>query len=236
MRRLQSFLACLVPLALLGCGSDTVLSANFDRQPLGTPERQQQVGRFRLGDFGRVEVVRAPKILAFEDAGNWVKITQFQEVAPRTRYRGTFARFKGDGKYLATVILFIPEGMSASVGFEGSSGFPGQPFLEVGFPANGVIRQPPASGPIWGRFPHDRRFSLAVSLNAAPSSTATLTLLGAARGSVDIALSELDSAEARLFGHVNLFTGGKIDDEFFLVKSLAVVHTPPGPAEPVLEQ
>ena len=180
--------------------------------------------------------MRAPKILEFEDLGNWVKITQFKEVVPRTRYRGTFARRTGAGKYLTTVILFLPKGMSASVGLEQESGFPQSPFLEVFLPSDGAVRQPPRDGPVWGRFPHDQRFSLAVSLNAAPSSTATLTLLGAARGSVDVALSAQASAEARRFAHVNLFTGAKIDGEFFLVKSLAVVHTPPDPAEPVLEQ
>ena len=148
MRRLHSFFACLAPLALVACGgTDTVLSANFDLQPLGTPEIQQQVGKFRLGDFGRVEVVREP------DPG--VKILQFKEVVPRTRYRGTFGRRAGDGKYLTTVILFIPKGMSASVALEQESGFPQPPFLEVQFPSDGAVRQPPRDGPVWGRFPHE---------------------------------------------------------------------------------
>jgi hypothetical protein len=102
-------------------------------------------GQFRNGDFGRVEVVPAPN--PFEDAGRWVQILQFQEKAPRTRYRGTFARFFGDGLYLATFILFIPDGMSAFVSFEELSGLPDPPSLEIEFPRDGLMCQPPPAGP-----------------------------------------------------------------------------------------
>jgi hypothetical protein len=70
---------------------------------------------------------------------------------------------------------------------------------------------------------------VAVNLNIGSSSTATITLLGAAHGSVDIALSPAASASARRFAHVNLLTGGRLDSEKFLCKSLEVIRRPHPP-------
>jgi hypothetical protein len=228
-------MACLVSLAWLGCGAETetLFSANWNGQPKGSPGAE--VGTTRVSLFGRVEVVDSPEP-DFEDAGNYLKLTQFSDGdAPSTFLRGLFVRRAGEGRYLASAILFLPEGASPQLGFESRSSpdFLGSPFFAIAFPRDGKMRHPPQATTPWGHFPHGRKFSVAVNLNVAPTrATAKITLLGAAQGSLDLELSLSAAESARMIDKVILLTDSKVPGSAFFAKSVVVTYRPNPPSPP----
>ena len=229
MRTLRRLLACLASLACLGCGeeTETLFLANFEGQPKGLPAAQ--VGTFKIGLFDRAKVVDS-SALDFRDAGQWLELMGHTETNTVGSYlHGVFVRRAGEGRYLATAILFIPEWSVAKFGLADrpTSSFTNNPFLSIEFPTDGAMRHPPVTGSVWGRFPHGKRFTLAVNLNLeATSGTAKITLLGAAQGSLDLVLGPQTVELAKRIESIRLMTGQEIAERPFYVKSLTVTYRP----------
>jgi hypothetical protein len=120
--------------------------------------------------------------------------------------------------------LFIPKGMAAFVSFE-ESGFNPTEFLFLVFPSGGAFRAP-GSDSIVGSFPHDQAFSVAVNLNVGPTSTAKVTLLGLAHGSVDVAIQPQVSDAARRFSAVKLATDIETARSSFFANDISVIYSP----------
>lgn len=206
-----------------GCASETLLSAQFNNDALDEPPAiDQEVGQVRTGDFGTVRVAPAPGVGI---TGHWVQLTQAQEFAPPASLRGIFSAMRGDGNYLVAMRLFIPSQMAAFVLFE-ESGFNPSSFLSIELPTSGIFRAP-GSDSIAGHFPHDQAFSIAVNLNIGPSSTATVTLLGPAHGSIDIDIPPQVNTVARLFSVVRLNTDPGIAGDTFFANDLSTIFHKP---------
>jgi hypothetical protein len=232
MRTLRRLLACLASLACLGCGeeTETLFLANFEGQPKGQPAAQ--VGTLRIGLFDRVRVVDS-SALDFKDAGQWLELTGHTEPNTVGSYlHNVFVRRAGEGRYLVTAILFIPEWSVAELGLADRprSNLFNNPFLWLKFPTDGAMRHPPVTGGVWGRFPHGKRFTVAVNLNlGATSGTAKITLLGAAQGSLDLVVDPQSAEVAKDFESIILETGQEIPERSFYVKSLTVTYRPNPP-------
>jgi len=217
-RRALSILLLAGTLMMNGCGSKKLFSAQFENQKVDDALiPKADVGLFREGPFGGVSVVPAPGI---GNAGNWVQIAN-PSAASWGELDGFFDQ-QGDGHYLVTMRLFIPNGTSAIIDFDGG-GVGDNDFLGVEFPAiGGVLPIPGSTGGGICCFPRDQVFSVAVDLTIGPSSKATLTLLGAAHGSFDVAISPNLNFFARAFGSVHLktFSGN------FFVNDISVIYNP----------
>src|SRR6185369_14311009 len=105
-------LACAVLVIGGACGGTrTLLSIDFDDEPVGQPPAiQQEVGTLRLGLefdllFGRVRVEHTPTG-GFQ--GNWMQLTQAGELSPPAAARGIFVAAPGFGHYLITMQVVIP--------------------------------------------------------------------------------------------------------------------------------
>jgi hypothetical protein len=189
-------------MTMSSCGSERLLSARFYDQAVGNPPAiNQEVGQVRAGDFGTVNVVPGPK----PGSGNWVQLTSYQDQkgAP-ARLRGSFSAFRGDGRYLVTMRLFIKSQMGAFISF-GAGQFDAPSFFTLDLPQSGSLYAP-GSRTIIGGFPHDQFFSVAVNLNIGPTSTVKVTLLGLAHGSFDYTLEPQANDLARQFVYVTLET------------------------------
>jgi hypothetical protein len=215
-----SVLVLLGALTTSGCGSERLLSVQFNDERVGSaPAIDQEVGRCRTGDFGTVRIEHLPG----GGGGNWIQLTQAQRLAPPAKLRCSFAAFRGDGRYLVTMRLFIPSGMAAFILFQ-SGGFDPPNFFSIEFPDSGVLH-PPGSTAIAGRFPHDKVFSVAVNFNIGRSSTAEVTLLGQARGSFVTNVAHTITNDEHNFSAIQLTTDVGKAGSTFLANDLSVIYT-----------
>ena len=206
-------------LALSGCGSERLLSVQFNDERVGSPPAiDQEVGRCRTGDFGTVRIEHLPG----GGGGNWVQLTQAQQLAPPAKLRCSFVAFRGDGRYLVTMRLFIPSGNSASILFQ-SGGFDPPDFFRVDFPDTGLLHRP-GSTAIAGRFPRDQVFSMAVNFNIGATSTAEVTLLGPAHGSFVTDVPHTITNDEHNFSAIQLTTDVRKTGSTFLANDLSVIY------------
>ncbi|MGK3992718.1 hypothetical protein [Sorangium sp. So ce1024] len=217
------------PGLLTGCSAETLLSAGFNQDTIfQLPNPQQTVGTVAtsLGN-GNVMVTASP---AGEADDKWVLIQHplFNEV---TSVQGRFSAFRGDGQYLATARLYIPStgGGVPTLQFEGFN----QPlsdlksFLHLDFLTDGTVRVNHDSNLIFGRCPRGQVFSLQVLFNiGATAATATITLMGMASGSLELAIPNYYLLQARNFGAVRAWMGANFTGAFY-VDDLSVIFVTP---------
>ncbi|WP_438013899.1 hypothetical protein WMF18_23550 [Sorangium sp. So ce315] len=217
------------PGLLTGCTVETLLSAGFDQDTVSQlPNPQQTVGTVAtaLGN-GNVMVVASP---AGEADGHWVLIQHpnFNDV---TSIQGRFSAFRGDGQYMATARLYIPSaaGGVPTLQFEGFN----QPlsdlksFLHLDFLMNGTVRVNHDGNLIFGTYQRGQVFSVQVTFNiSASAATATITLLGMASGSLDVAIPSYLLDQARNFGAVRAWMGANFTGAFYVDDLSAIFVTP----------
>ncbi|GEM_PF-6444870 len=218
-------LALAAVLAVGGCTStsEILLSAQFENQALtDSLTIDHPIGQFRAGDFGNVWVVAGPS----GTTGHWLQLVQWKRLEPPAKARGVFAAYRGDGHYLFTMRLVIPNGSAASVSFQSSNAFNPTSFVTVAFPSSGYLFTQDGVG-IVGRFPHDQPFSVAVNVTIGATSSATVTLLGLAHGSTIYTVAPNLNADARNFLAIELDTDtGAAGDNFF-VNDISMIYNKP---------
>jgi hypothetical protein len=224
MRAAAGALALAGTLAAGGCAStsETLLSAQFEHQALtDSLTIDHPIGQFSgPGDFGSARVVPGPA----GTSGNWLQLTQAQKLAPPARIRGVVAAQRFDGHYLFTMRIVIPSGSGASVSFQ--SGAPPNPTSFVTVPLNtGYVYS--QDGTAIGRYPPDAPFSVAVNLTIGASSSATVTLLGMAHGSVTYTVTPNLSADARNFVAIELDTDPRTARSTFFVNDISMIYNAP---------
>jgi len=207
----------LAALAICGCGSQKLLSAKFDNDPVGDPpEMDQELGRCRTTLFGDVSVEHL-------EGGRWVRLTQGQaELEPPAELRCSCVATRGDGHYLFTMRMFVPTGSSAAVLFQ-SAGFDPTAFFRIDFPDSGVLHAP-GSTVVAGRFPRDEIFSIAVNLTIGEVSTVEVTLLGGASGSFIANIEPQLLLDARNFSSIELNTSSRKPGSEFFANDLSVLY------------
>lgn len=207
-----------------GCAStsETVLSAQFEHQaPSGSLAIDHPIGQFSgPGDFGSARVVPGPA----GTSGNWLQVTQAQTSVPPARVRGVVAAERFDGHYLYTMRMVIPSGSGASVSFQ--SGTPPNPTSFVTVPLNTGFVFSQDGLPI-GRYPPDAPFSVAVNLTIGANSSATVTLLGTAHGSVTYTVAPNLNAAARAFVAIELDTDPRTARSTFFVNDISMIYNAP---------
>jgi hypothetical protein len=192
-------------LLVSGCASETLFQSNFNQNTIGSPPpTAQATGTVTLsGAPGSIVVVGPPP--GAND--RWVQISRNGEQAPITTMLCNFSQFRGDGTYSLLAALFIPSGSGlATVEFDTTSP-PGIGFLHLDFTQENKVRINDDPGNVWGTFPRDHLFSLAVTLEITPTSaTAHMSLFGAgASGTKDFDVTPL--ALARQLGAVKFWMG-----------------------------
>jgi hypothetical protein len=220
-RSALSVLLLSATLMISGCGSERLLSVQFNDERVGSPPAiSQEVGEVRTGDFGRVVVAQVP---VAGISGNWVQLTQAQASVPPAKLRCALAAFRGDGRYLITMRLFIPIGTSASILFQEANGFDPSDFFRLEFHESGQLIR---ANSFVGRFPHDQVFSVAVNLTIGPQSKAEVTLFAPAHGSFVSEVPASANDLARNFFQMQLTTDTSKAGSTFFANDLSVIYNP----------
>ena len=196
-------------LLLTGCGTVTLFQSSFNSNAVGAPPSPNQA-------TGTIDVSGVPASVVIVSAppnatGNWARIQRIGQQAPISVMQCNVSQFKGDGSYSLLAVLFIPSGSGlATVEFDTStqSSPPSTGFLHLDFMQNNTVRINDDNGQVFGTFPRDQFFTLAVNLEITSSSaTAHMNLFGAgASGTKD--LNNLTPLFlARQFGAVKFWMG-----------------------------
>ena len=201
-------------MTLAGCGSTTVLLANFNAEPLGGPPAfAQPTGTVETrSGAGSVLVANPPG-----SSTKWAQISHPTQPSPQTMLRARFDSFHGTGKYGLLVAVFIPSGTGAvTLQLEPFAGtIDSSPeFLHLDFMPENNVRINDNNADRFGTFPRDQSFvvSIRVDTTAFPPK-GTISLLGGsgASGSRDVTLPSL----ATQFGAVRLWMGFQWTGSFF---------------------
>jgi hypothetical protein len=197
-RRLVKIVLMLTGYLLLsGCASEIMFRSSFNANAVGGPPAvNQAIGTIAIdGAPGSVVIVPAPvNTTPPQPTGHWAQIRRDRGPGnPVATMHCNLSASRGDGSYSVLAVLFIPSGSGlATVEFAtarqaapASFGFMHLDFLE-----NNRVRVNDNSTQVFGTFPRDQFFTLAVTLNiTASSATANLQLLGGtASGGMDINL------------------------------------------------
>jgi len=204
------------------CNSEKLLSARFEIEAIGSePNIDQEVGKCRVVGIGSVRIEHLPG-----GGGKWVHLTTGPEVGSHARFRCSFIGTRGEGHYLVTFRLFIPDRMGAFVRFQSGATTPPTEFFTLELPTNGILRDP-TSFSVIGRFPHDKVFSVAVNLEIGSASRVEVTLLGGAQGSFtrDVPSSSIDFP--RTFSAIELLTDSSIPGSTFFADDLLAIFNRP---------
>jgi hypothetical protein len=222
--------AGLLLLLVSGCGSVTVFQSSFDSNAVGSPpSHNQATGTINVSGAAAdsVVIVSAPPTAT----GKWAQIRRSggQEV-PISTMQCDFSQFQKDGSYSFAAVLFIPSGSGlATVEFDTSpqAGPASTGFLHLDFGDftvnnqlhKNTVRIDDDNAQLFGTFPRDQFFSLAVSLNiTSTSATANMNLYGTgASGALDnfnIVNNVTPLFLAEQFGEVKFFMGSPWDGSF----------------------
>lgn len=179
---LASVLASGLAAGLSGCATHTLFQSRFNEDTVATPPSHvQATGTIDVtGAPGSVQVVAGP----VTPTEHWARLVRQGEQAPVTTMQCRFARIEGAGRYHLVAAVWIPAGSGlATLAFDtaptGSP--PDADFLHLDFLQDGTVRMDDDPGTIWGHWPHDRTFTLAVTLDVPASgagAVAHLALLG----------------------------------------------------------
>jgi hypothetical protein len=189
------------------CDSETLFQASFASNVVGSPPAHAQAtGTIALdGPSGNVMVVSAPP----GATGNWARITRTSGQTSVTGMQCNLSAFRGDGTYALITSLYIPSGaQTVSLQFEsfGQAVSDYQSFMHLDFLENNTVRIDDEANSVFGTFPRDQSFVVAVTLTISGSSaTAHVDLLGSASGSADHAL--IPAVLAHQFGAVRYWVG-----------------------------
>lgn len=217
------------PLFLTACGAETLLSCGFNSDPTAQPPlTQQTVGTVTtFPGNGRVEVTVSPIGEANE---HWV-LVQHPNFNDVTSILCNFSSMGGEGQYTATARLFIPAGARGGVpsisfsAFQDPSSLDG--FLHLDFLQDGTVRVNDDPALVFGSYQREQLISVLVTLNiTATGATASISLLGAANGSLDVTIPSFFLEQARRFGAVRVWMGANFTGAFY-VDDVSVIKSTP---------
>lgn len=195
-------------LAAKSCKSENLFKSNFEVTAFNQqPATTQAVGTAEFsGPPGSVLVVPAPPNAS--PPAKWLRIIRPNDPAQISIFRAKLTRQPGDGFYVFSAVLVIPDGNTgpASIQFETATG---EGFLHLDFMPAGNIRIDDDTSTIFGTFARNQAFLVQVTLNiSATSAKANIALAGAgASGNVDRTIIPAFRLRARQFGAVRLFMG-----------------------------
>lgn len=208
-------------LLLTGCGSVTLFQSSFNSNAVGAPPSHNQLtGTIDVsGAPGSVVIVSAPP----NATGNWAQILRANDpVAPISTMQCNLSQPPQDGSYSLLAVLFIPSGSGlATVEFDTSAQAspPSTGFLHLDFGdftqnntvQKNTVRINDDNGQVFGTFPRDQFFTLAVNLEIKSSSaTAHMNLFGTGASGIkdlNIVNSVTPLFLARQFGAVKFYMG-----------------------------
>lgn len=209
-------LGLLMALTTAGnCNSETVFRSNFDATDFNQPPSPtQSIGTASIdGPPGSVLVVAAPP-----DAGPPAKWLQINCPPPGITgkvcsFHGKLAQFKGNGTYVFSTALFMPQNNSgvATIQFERFNQPVGSPsgFLHLDFMPDNSIRIDDDDNTKFGKFPRNKPFLVQVTLNINDTApTARIVLAGeGAEGEANRTVLPPFRLQAREFGTVRIWMG-----------------------------
>jgi len=211
LERIQSFAALAAVLALTGCASETVFQSNFDATPPGQPPAHAQaVGTANIdGPPGSVIVIDPP----VTPSGRWVQISRPEGPQFTAGLQGVFPAQRGHGVYTFTATIFMPSSFKgiATIQFEPMNQpiHDPQGFLHVDLTQDNRVRIDDDESTTFGSFQRDQPFIVQVRLNIGDTSTAHISLSGAAtdNGSRDVTISPVLRPVVDQFGAVRVWMG-----------------------------
>jgi hypothetical protein len=155
-----------------GCSSKVYFNADFTNNPNNQPPTAtQKVGTVNVeGPTNSVVVVsQAPAL-----PGKWIKVNRSNNSQAVPALQGVLSETLGNGTYLFTSTLFIPDGSGVATihleSFNQAINSYGS-LLHIDFLENNRIRLDDDASTVFGSFPRNQPFILQVTLNI--SSTAT---------------------------------------------------------------
>jgi hypothetical protein len=209
----------VVPVGLLfvltGCGSVTLFQSSFNSAVGAPPTTAQATGTVAVsGATGSVVVTSPPP----NATGNWVKISRANsQGAPISNLTCNLSQPPQNGSYSFLSVLFIPKGSGlATLEFDTgpSAGPPLAGFLHLDFgdfSQPNTVRLNDDNSQLFGTFPRDQFFTVAVNLNIGSSTaTATINLYGSgASGTKDVNIVNgvTPLSLPQQFGAVKFFMG-----------------------------
>jgi hypothetical protein len=203
----------------------TLFQSSFDSNAVGgPPSHNQSTGTIDVsGAPGSVVIVFPPP----NATGNWAKIQRIG--GPGTAIstmQCNFSQPPQDGSYSLVAVLFIPSGSGlATVEFDTSAQAnpPSIGFLHLDFgdfTSNNLVQKNTVrinddNGQLFGTFPRDRFFTLAVNLEIRSSSaTAHMNLYGAGASGTKDLNNITPLSLARQFGEVKFYMGFPWNESF----------------------
>jgi hypothetical protein len=221
-------LAALLVLLSVACNSTTVLSAQFNAEPVGAPPAfAQNVGTVTfLNGAGTVTVQPSP--VDSSTTNKWARVSHPTQPAPETSLRAQFDSFHGAGKYNLLAAMFIPTGTGAvTLQLEPIGGSPGTftNFVHIDFMPENNVRVNDDESTRFGSFPRDTSFVVSILLDSTVSPpTARIALLGggSASGQRDVTLPSI----ANQYGGVRFWMGFQWTGQFFVDEILVTKQNP----------
>ncbi|HKE57017.1 MAG TPA: hypothetical protein VKB46_09955 [Pyrinomonadaceae bacterium] len=207
-------LCCLIALTTAGnCNTETLFKSNFDTTTLDQPpSATQEVGTASFsGPPGAIVVAAAPPNAA--PPAKWLRITRPNNQAQVSSFQGKLVRQPGNGTYVFSSALFVPNGNvgPVTVQLEQFTQSVDNPvgFLHFDFLPDGHVRIDDDPNTTFGTFPINQVFLVQVTLTLnAPSASAHIILSGAgASGEADRTISAPFNLQAQQFGAVRLWIG-----------------------------
>ncbi|MGH7648925.1 MAG: hypothetical protein ACREND_12460 [Gemmatimonadaceae bacterium] len=223
--RLRHCTALVAFVSLAGCSAQTLLSAAFHDDTIGTPPQPAQtVGTVNVdnGD-GTVLVVTSPT----GNSEKWVQIEHNDVNGAQTGMQGVFAQRKTGGTFALLAVMYIPSGAgAATLSFEPFFSGPHDYnyFLHVDFMPDSTVRIDDGRA-TFGKFPHDQFFTISASLTYGDSITAHFQLLGTgASGSADYTLPAGNANIARDFNSIRFWMGSNYTGLFDVDNIIVTWH------------
>jgi len=203
---LASFFAAVTTAG--SCNSETLFKSNFDATDFDQPpSATQAVGTAEIaGAAGSVLVSAAPPNAA--PPAKWLKIFRPNDPSQISIFRGKLIREPGNGTYVFSSALVIPDGNTGPASIQLESGN-GQGFLHLDFMPEGNIRLDDDPNVTFGTYAHNQVFLVQVTLTVTDTTaSAHIILSGAgASGETDRTIIAPLQPRARQFGAVRLFIG-----------------------------
>lgn len=208
------FLCFLVALTtgLKSCNSETLFQSNFDATNLNQPPSPTQaVGTASTSGLpGSVLVAPAPPNAS--PPAKWLRIFRLNDPSQIAVFRGQLKRQPGNGMYVFSTALVIPDGNTGPASISLGTFTPsasGGDFMHLDFMPDGRVRIDDDPSTIFGTFARNQVFLVQVTLNINDTSAkARIVLSGAgASGQADRAIHPAFLPRAKQFGSVRIWMG-----------------------------